>query len=238
MPPSSVNLTIVSTNPRVPISNGGISKTPMGPLKTIFLMPFSEPSKSSTVLGPTSRPIHPSSIPWPGTKSNVAVPSIVVLGSFGNSFAQTASIGSTIFLFFDLASSISCFAVSIMLSSTRLFPIVIPCAFKNVKASPPPKINVSTCSRRPLMTGNFVETFDPPMMAATSSSGPSELKSRYEISEATRHPTPQSSGCIKAGTPVTLAWALWQVPNASLMYASASEARDCAKEESFFSSPV
>mmetsp|Transcript_41387 Transcript_41387/g.81086 ORF Transcript_41387/g.81086 Transcript_41387/m.81086 type:complete len:243 (+) Transcript_41387:399-1127(+) len=216
--PLTVRSSRISTNPIVPWSNGETSNTPMGPFKTSFVVPTRIVLKSSTVFGPTSRPIHPSSIPspTPGTVSNSLV-SLSSMGLDGNDWEQRASTGRINLLFLLLAASINSLAVSISSSSKRLLPMLQPAAFRKVKASPPPRTKMSTTSSKPFMTGNFVDTLLPPITAVMDEFDPTLLKSKYEISDLTSLPIPHISGGRSAGTPVTLACARWAVPKASLM---------------------
>lgn len=74
------------------------------------------------------------------------------------------------------------------------------------------------------------------LLAATFSPSASVLKSKKATSEATKQPTPHFSLGNKAGTPLTLACARCAVPKASLMYASAIEARPLANDSTLDSS--
>ncbi len=47
---------------KVPVANGSISNTPIGPFHTTVFAPSNSFLKSSTVLGPMSSPIQPASI--------------------------------------------------------------------------------------------------------------------------------------------------------------------------------
>ncbi|VEU36360.1 unnamed protein product [Pseudo-nitzschia multistriata] len=82
-----------------------------------------------------------SSMPLPGTKSNVFVSSLD-MGPEGNEVVATASTGSSSFTpFFSAAARIS-FAISIISSSHKEVPMLMPFALENVYARPPPKTKI------------------------------------------------------------------------------------------------
>ena len=68
------------------------------------------------------------------------------------------------------------------MSSTRELPTPMPCAFKKVKAMPPPMISVSHFSRRLEITFNLSATFAPPKMATKGLTGFSTALPRKSIS--------------------------------------------------------
>ena len=217
-----------SINARVPSSNGGTSNTPNGPFIINFVTPCNDSKNSATDFGPASNPIYPSGMPVPPATVSTVMVSPLSMGPLGNDAAQTASTGTTNCLPFALACSINSFAVSTILSSTNDDPMGMSMARRNVNANPPQSNKTSILSNNPLMTGNFVDTLDPPIMAAIFCGGAvvsivdaTFLKSKYASSLATRAPIPHNLGSSKDGTPAVLACARWQVPKASFTYPSA-----------------
>src|SRR5256714_3520636 len=215
----------------VPSAKSGISKMPTGPFhKIVFAFAISS-SNNEIVAFPISTACQPSLIPCSLESRlvfRVCAPGLI-------SWASTTSIGRRNLTPRSLARSTSSVARFVLSASTRLAPIGIPSALKNVLAIAPPIRIASAFFINALSTPILSETFAPPMMTTNGLAGLSSSSWRYLSSFSIKKPIARFS--MNMVTPTVEAWARCAAPKASLTKTSPNSASALANFGSFASSP-
>ena len=143
-----------SATARVPASNGGTSKAPIGPFQKTVPALAIRLAKLAVVLVPTSRPIQPSGTSTPFS-SRVSV-------SASSSLPRTRSSGSSRIVSLFSASASTRFAASTPSSSTSELPVSRPSALKKLKHIAPPIRISSAKPRKRSITPSLSVTLAPP----------------------------------------------------------------------------
>mmetsp|Transcript_4976 Transcript_4976/g.3601 ORF Transcript_4976/g.3601 Transcript_4976/m.3601 type:complete len:271 (+) Transcript_4976:341-1153(+) len=168
------------------------------------------------VLGPTSRPSHPSGMPSASVFTAVSAVS-------SNFEAAMKSTGKWIFTFFFLAFSRIWGTILAPSSSKRDLPIwALFKTLLKVKAIPPPIIISSTKSNMFIINWILSATLAPPMTTVRGLSGLSSTLAKYSSSFLSRKP----AALVSTPTPTMEECALCAVPNASFTYSSPNRVSD------------
>src|SRR5256712_4716104 len=208
----------------VPASNGGVSKTPIGPFQKIVFARSRRARKSCWVAASISKTAHPLGI------ASAATDRFSLARSSDG--AITAPRGRISFLPLLASSS---FASARRSGSTSDDPTSSPMAAKKVHAIAPPMSSSSTRGSSERITSILPEIFAPPSTATNGCFGSRSKSPRYWSSFSIKNPA--TAGLSRWATASVDACARCAEPNASFTYRSPRAAKVLASSGSFCSSP-